>query len=317
MIHTDFPKNLAEFLERFGTEDECAAYLAAQKWPNGFKCHLCGHTEANLLSTRAIYVCYGCRHHHSVTANTAFEGTRKGLKLWFLAIYLMVTSKQGLSAKELQRQLGLGSYQTAWSWLHKLRRCMVDPDRSPLSGMVEVDESFIGGPKEGKRGRGAAGKVIVACAVERVGFKIGRCRLGVIENCTKKKLKQFVDGTLKLGTTVHTDGWRGYAGLERSGYAHIKGVAEHEGLEAHEMLPAVHRIFSLLKRWLLGTHQGAVSRKHLQHYLWEYEFRFNRRTSHAPTHLFQRLMEGVVRDGHQTYWQLVGKAGPTAVLAGR
>ena len=273
MIEKDFPKNLSDFMERFGTEEACAEYLFNQKWSDGFKCHLCGCTEAHLLPTRPIYVCYGCRHHHSLTANTAFEGTRKGLKKWFLAIYLMVTSKQGMSAKELQRQLGLGSYQTAWAWLHKLRRCVVDPSRTPLGGMVEMDETYIGGEAEfGEHGRSTAKKAAVVCAVERIGFQTGRCRLAVIENCTKKTLHQFAKGTLKLDTTVHTDDWRGYLGLERSGYAHIRAVADKELLEAHDLLPSVHRIFSLLKRWLLGTHQGAVSRKHLQHYLWEYDF---------------------------------------------
>ena len=318
MIERDFPKSLPEFLDKFGAEEDCAAYLMRQKWPDGFRCHLCGHREAKLLSTRAIYVCYGCRHHHSLTAGTAFEGTRKGLRTWFLAIYLMVTSKQGMSAKELQRQLGLKSYQTAWTWLHKLRRCMVDPNRSPLSGMVEVDETYIGGEAAfGEHGRSTAKKAAVACAVERVGMKTGRCRLAVIENCTKKTLHEFVQGTLKTDTTVHTDGWRGYLGLERSGYSHIRAIADKEPLQAHDLLPSVHRIFSLLKRWLLGTHQGAVSRKHLQHYLWEYEFRFNRRKSHSPTHLFQRLMEGTVRDGHKAYWQIVCKPAAKAALVGR
>jgi transposase-like protein len=308
MIEHEFPKNLPEFLERFGTEEACAEYLFHQKWPDGFKCSRCGCTQANLLSTRSVYVCYGCRHHHSVTAGTAFHGTRKGLKQWFLALYLMVTSKQGLSAKELQRQLGLGSYKTAWTWLHKLRRCMVTPDRAPLSGTVEVDETWIGAPKPGTPGRGAAGKTVVACAVEKNEGRIGRVRLAVIADCSADKLNSFVKGKLELESTVHTDGWRGYNGLERSGYVHMQNIIDGSQQKAHVLLPAVHRVFSLLKRWMLGTHQGAISRKHLQRYLSEFEFRFNRRTSHSPTHLFQRLMEGVVRDGHCPYHTIVGKA---------
>ena len=309
MIERDFPKSLPEFLERFGTEEACAEYLVRQRWPEGFRCE-CGSSSACLLSTRAIYVCHGCRRHHSVTSGTAFHGTRKGLRTWFLALYLMASSKQGLSAKELQRQLGFKSYETAWSWLQKPRRCMVAPDRSPLSGEVEVDETYVGGPQEGKRGRGAGGKAIVACAVERTERGMGRVRLAVVENCSKAKLTAFLDGRLELESTVHTDGWRGYDGLERSGYAHVREVVDGSGMEAHVVLPSVHRVFSLLKRWMLGTHQGAISRKHLQRYLSEFEFRFNRRTSHAPTHLFQRLVEGVVRDGHHPYDALVGKAAP-------
>jgi transposase-like protein len=307
MVERDFPKSLPEFLERFGTDEQCLDYLFRQKWPEGFKCGRCGHAEAHALPTRLVYVCYGCRHHHSVTSDTAFHGTRKGLKMWFLALYLMVSSKQGLSAKELQRQLGLGSYKTAWTWLHKLRRCMVDPSRAPLEGLVEVDESYIGGPRPGVRGRGAAGKTAVACAVEKNGGKTGRVRLAVIENCSREKLQAFVKGQLKEESTVHTDGWQAYVGIEKSGYAHIRDVVDGGLEEAHVVLPAVHRVFSLLKRWVLGTHQGSASRKHLQRYLHEFEFRFNRRTSHAPTHLFQRLMEGVVRDGHCPYRRIVGR----------
>ncbi len=310
MIERDFPKNLPEFLEQFGTEEACAEYLFRQKWPEGFKCSKCGFNEAHLLPTRSIYVCYGCRRHHSLTSGTAFHGTRKGLKKLFLALYFMVSSKQGLSAKELQRQLGLGSYKTAWSWLHKLRRCMVDPNRSALSGEIELDETWIGGAKHGVRGRGAAGKTVVACAVERTIGKIGRVRLAVIANCSKDKLHEFVAGKLELESTIHTDGWTGYNGLDKSGYAHVRDVIDGGGVEAHVVLPGVHRVFSLLKRWMLGTHQGAISRKHLQRYLSEFEFRFNRRTSHAPTHLFQRLMEGVVRDGHCPYAKIVGRVKP-------
>lgn len=307
VVAKDFPRSLPEFLDKFGTEEACAEYLFAQKWPDGFRCGKCGCSQANLLATRSIYVCYGCRRHHSLTAGTAFHGTRTGLKRWFLALYLMVTSKQGLSAKELQRQLGLGSYETAWTWLHKLRRCMVDPNRTPLSGTVEVDETWIGAPKPGPRGRGAAGKTVVVCAVERNEERLGRVRLAVITECSQEKLEGFLKGKLALESTVHTDGWGGYNGLERSGYVHMRELVCDSGAPAHSVLPAVHRVFSLLKRWMLGTHQGAISRKHLQRYLSEFEFRFNRRTSHAPTHLFQRLMEGVVRDGHQPYWKIVGK----------
>ena len=300
---------MLEFIKRFADEKACLRYLRLQKWgaEDAFECPRCGHNQCWECNTRARLKCCACRAETSLTAGTAFHDSRVGLQKWFLAMYLMVTSKQGVSAKEIQRQLGLGSYETAWTMLHKLRRCMVNPDRTPLSGMVEVDETYIGGEAElGKHGRSTAKKTAVVCAVERIGMKTGRCRLAVIENCTKKKLHEFINGTLKTGTTAHTDGWRGYLGMERSGYAHIRAVADKE-TPAHVLLPSVHRIFSLLKRVILGTHQGAVSRKHLPNYLHEYEFRFNRRKSHTPCLLFQRLTEGVVRDGHQPYWLIVGR----------
>jgi len=313
MIEREFPKSMPEFIRRFSDERACVRYMRMQKWgeENGFKCPKCGHSQCWEHETRKRRLtCCSCRSETSVTAGTAFHDSRIGLQKWFLAMYLFVTSKQGVSAKELQRQLGLGSYQTAWTVLHKLRRCMVDPNRLPLSGMVEMDETFIGGiAEQGEHGRSTEKKAAVVCAVERVGMKTGRCRLAMIENCTTATLMAFSKGTLKPGTTAHTDGWRGYLALERKGYAHIRAVADKE-TPAHVLLPAVHRIFSLLKRVLLGTYQGAVSRKHLQSYLYEYEFRFNRRTSRTPCHLFQRLTEGIVRDGHRPYWEIVGRTEP-------
>jgi transposase-like protein len=225
MVERNFPKTMPAFLARFGTEEACAEYLVRQKWPEGFR-RQCGATSACLLSTLAVYQCHGCRHQHSITSGTAFHGTRKGLRVWFPALYLMVSSKQGLSAKELQRQLGLGSCQTAWTWLQKLRRCMVDPSRAPLSGEVEVDETYVGGVADGTRGRGAAKKAGVACAVGKAERGMGRVRLAVIEDCSKAKLTEFVAGRLELETTVRTDGWRGYNGLERSGYAHVREVVD-------------------------------------------------------------------------------------------
>jgi transposase-like protein len=306
MILRDFPKNMAEFIEMFGTEEQCQEYLVRQKWGGeGFKCPRCSCTTC-WITKRNLFVCTECEYNASLTAGTAMEGTRKPLKLWFLAMYLMVTSKQGVSAKEIQRQLGLSSYQTAWAWLHKLRDCMVNPDREPLKGKVEVDETYVGGiAPQSAGGRSTIKKTAVVCAVEDQGTRCGRVRLAVIANCTKAKLKEFLDGKLEPETTVATDGWRGYDGIDNSGYAHIRYVMDDD--PAHVLLPKVHRVFSLMKRWLLATHQGAVSRKHLQSYLHEYEFRFNRRTSHAPTHLFQRLSEGAVRGKCRPYWKIVGR----------
>ena len=306
MIETDFPKKLLEFEAMLSTEEQCRAYLERQKWPDGFRCPRCGGDKSWYVASRRLRVCSGCQHHCSLTAGTALQGTRKPLRAWFWAMYLLTSSKGGLSAKELQHHLGC-SYQTAWTWLHKLRAAMVVPDREPLTGEVEVDETYIGGPEKGPRGRGAEGKTILACAVEMRETSAGRVRLAVIENASKEKLNAFLLGRVEAGSTTHTDGWRVYGDLERSGYRHILTVVDGSGLEAHELLPCVHRVFSLLKRWILGTHQGSVSSKHLPAYLEEFTFRFNRRKAKARTLLFQRLAEGVVRQVCRPYWQIVGR----------
>jgi transposase-like protein len=306
MIEPDFPKTLLEFEAALGTEEQCRAYLERQKWPEGFRCPRCDGEKSWYVASRQLRVCANCQHHCSLTAGTALQGTRKPLRAWFRAMYLVTSSKTGLSAKELQRHLGC-SYQTAWTWLHKLRISMVTPDRAPLSGDVEVDETYIGGPAEGPRGRGAGKKTILACAVEKDGPGAGRVRLGVIENVSKEKLNAFLSGRVENGTCAHTDGWRGYGDLQRSGYRHILTQIEGSGLKAHDLLPRVHRVFSLIKRWILGTHQGSVSSKHLPAYLEEFTFRFNRRKAKTRTLLFQRLAEGVVRQKCCSYWQIVGR----------
>ena len=306
MIETDFPETLLEFQAAFGTEEQCRSYLERQKWPNGFRCPRCGCRKSWYVASRMLRVCADCQHHCSLTAGTAFQGTRKPLRAWFFAMYLVTSSKAGLSAKELQRHLGC-SYQTAWTWLHKLRAGMVNPDREPLSGDVEVDETYIGGPEEGPRGRGAGNKLVLACAVEKSGMGAGRVRLGVIENASKEKLNAFLMGHVEPGSSAHTDGWRGYGDLERSGYRHILTVIDGSGQKAHSLLPRVHRVFSLIKRWILGTHQGSVSSKHLAAYLEEFTFRFNRRKAKTRTLLFQRLVQGAVIQACRSYWQIVGR----------
>jgi transposase-like protein len=306
MIETDFPETLLEFQVTFGTEEQCRAYLERQKWPNGFRCPRCGCNKSWYVASRQLRVCADCQHHCSLTAGTAFQGTRKPLRAWFCAMYLVTSSKAGLSAKELQRHLGC-SYQTAWTWLHKLRAGMIVPDREPLSGDVELDETYIGGPEQGPRGRGAGKKTVLACAVEKDGEGTGRVRLGLIENASKEKLNAFLTGHVEAGSCAHTDGWRGYGDLERSGYRHILTVIDGSGMKAHSLLPRVHRVFSLIKRWVLGTHQGSVSSKHLPAYLEEFTFRFNRRKAKNRTLLFQRLIQGTVLSKCRPYWQIVGR----------
>jgi transposase-like protein len=211
----------------------------------------------------------------------------------------------------MQRVLGLGSYETAWSWLHKLRRAMVRPGRERLKGTVEVDEAFIGGVTPGADGRDGEGKALVAIAAEEDGTGIGRIRLGRIADGSASSLHGFIQQAITPGSTVHTDGWAPYQGLERLGYAHVVTRLKGRGKEAAvKLLPRVHRIAALLKRWLLGTHQGAVGPNHLDYYLDEFTFRFNRRRSASRGKLFFRLLEQAVQVGPVTYETIIQGAPP-------
>src|SRR3954447_25436554 len=226
MLPDDLPQDFLEFNARFGTDEQCREYLFRARWPDGFRCDGCGHDHAYTLRTRLVYECVACRKQHSLLAGTIFEQTKTALARWFLAIYLVTSSKGGIAAAELQRQLGLGSYQTAWSWLHKLRKAMVRPDREPLAGRVEADETYVGGPRPGKRGRGAAGKTLVAGAVEAgetEGRRLGRLRLAGGADASAASLEGFLGAAVATPTAVATDGWSGYAGLAAEGSAHQPG----------------------------------------------------------------------------------------------
>src|SRR3954470_9912080 len=195
MLPDDLPQDFLEFNARFGTDEQCREYLFRARWPDGFRCDGCGHDHAYTLRTRLVYECVACRKQHSLLAGTLFKQTKTALARWFLAVYLVTSSKGGIAAAELQRQLGSGSYQTAWSWLHKLRKAMVRPDREPLAGRVEADETYVGGPRPGKRGRGAAGKTLVAGAVEAGqagGRRLGRLRLAVVPDASAASLEGFL-----------------------------------------------------------------------------------------------------------------------------
>jgi transposase-like protein len=243
----------------------------------------------------------------SVTAGTIFERTRVPLKTWFLAIWFVTSQKHGASALGLKRVLGLGSYQTAWAWLHKLRRAMVKPGRDRLRGHVEVDEAFVGGSEKcGKRGRGVERKQIVLIAIEvhePKGF--GRVRMRCVSDASSDSLIPFICDNIEPGSTVLTDAWRGYNDVTKQGYTHLKINLSESGDPAHVAMPGVHRITSLLKRWLLGIHQGAAGRKHLEYYLDEYTFRFNRRTSGSRGLLFYRLMQQAVVTNPVSYRQII------------
>jgi hypothetical protein len=221
-------------------------------------------------------------------------------------VWLVTSQKSGASALGLQRVLGLGSYKTAWTWLHKLRRAMVRPGRERLRGKVEVDEAFVGGVSAGT-GRDGIGKALVAIAAEEDGTGIGRIRLARLTDASTPSLLGFVQKAIALGSTVHTDGWAPYQGLGKLGYSHVITRLKGQGKEAAvELLPRVHRVASLLKRWLLGTHQGAVGPTHLDYYLDEFTFRFNRRRSASRGKLFFRLLEQAVQVGPVTFETIVG-----------
>lgn len=280
---------MTEFQERFRSEDACSAYLARIRWPEGFRCPRCGHGEA-WEARRGSHVCRKCRWETSVTAGTLFQDTRKPLRQWFQAIWHVTNQKQGVSALGLQRALGLGSYHTAWIWLHKLRRAMVRPGRDRLSGLVEVDEIFIGGEQSGKPGRGAEGKTLVlVVAQDADAHKIGRIRLRRIADAAMMTLHDALQECVEPASTVRTDGWGGYNNLDMIGYQRI--IARKDASVGENALPLVNRVASLLKRWLLGTHQGAVRPSHLDYYLDEFTFRFNRRTSRSRGLLFYRLVQ--------------------------
>jgi transposase-like protein len=301
----DYPRTLQEFDEWFATEKACADYLQRLRWPDGFHCPACGGTMA-WATARGQMRCAGCHRQTSPSAGTIFDGTRKPLRSWFQAMWYVTSQKLGGSALGLQRVLGLGSYQTAWAWLHKLRRSMVRPGRDRLTGTIEVDETYVGGPESGVAGRKTETKSIVVVAAQEEGNGIGRIRLRRVPNVSASSLLPFIRDAVEPGANVHTDGWVGYNGLNAAGYRHLVTNIARSGQLAHDLLPRVHRIASLLKRWLLGTHQGAVSARHLDYYLDEYTFRFNRRRSWARGLLFYRLLQQAVNVDPVPYHRLVG-----------
>jgi transposase-like protein len=252
-----------------------------------------------------------CVRKVSVTANTIFDRTRTPLRTWFAAAWYVTNQKYGASALGLQRVLGFGSYQTAWTMLHKLRGAMVRPERSWLSGDVEVDETLIGGvDRGGKRGRGAGRKSLVVIAVEVLSPKgFGRIRMQHIPDASGANLIPFVCEVIEPGSVVMTDGWKGYNDLARHGYTRSITVLSDTQDPAHVSMPAVHRVASLFKRWLLGTHQGSAKPPHLQAYLEEFTFRFNRRSSRRRGLLFFRLMEQAVVTPPAPYRSIVGGKG--------
>ena len=241
-----------------------------------------------------------------MTAGTIFADTRLPLTSWFAAAWQVTNEKPGVSALSLERALGLGSYETAWTLLHKLRRAMVRPERDRLAGELEVDETFVGRPAPGTYGRGGK-KAIVAIAVEaRPRGACGRARLARIPDSSEPELTAFVSSAAVPGAVVYTDSWQGYSGLQAAGFLHHPTSLAQSGDPAHAVMPRVHRVASLLKRWLLGTHQGAVRSQQLDFYLDEFTFRFNRRGSRQRGLLFYRLLEQAVAIDHVPASQIIG-----------
>ena len=300
----DYPRNLAEFEARFSTEAACREYLIRLRWPDGFRCPRCGGRKT--WPVRGVLLqCSGCGYQSSVTAGTIFQDTRKPLTIWFRAMWAVTSQKNGASAIGLQRELGLGSYDTAWTWLHKLRHAMVRPGRDRLSGVVEVDETYWGSEEENVRGRQTENKALIVIAAEEDGEGMGRIRMLRIPDASAGSLMPFIEQAVEPGSIVHTDGWTGYDPLKGMGYRHRITFLKRQTESASELLPRVHLVAALLKRWLLGTHQGAVRREHLDYYLDEFTFRFNRRKSRSRGKLFLRLAEQAVAVGPAPYKSLV------------
>ena len=300
----DFPRSLIEFQRRFPDEGACATYLAVARWPDGFCCPHCAHAKGWELAAKAYtWECAGCGKQTSVTAGTVMHGSKLPLTVWFWAAYLMATHSNGIAALQLQKQLGLGSYKSAWLLCAKLRRAMVAPDRSALSGLVEIDETVIPfrrkvDPPHGGRGRSAEAKMLVAAAVEVTDGRPGRLRLAQVADFSAASLHAFVKANVQPGATAKTDGWSAYAdapGVQHD--PHVVGT-----MAAHIVLPWTHRVFSNLKTWALGVYHG-LRRKHLQAYLNEFVFRFNRRrTRHAA---FRSLLGIAVALRPATYNMLI------------
>lgn len=292
-----------DFLERFATEKACLAYLCKVRWPQGFVCPECAGRQG-WKTNRGTVFCGQCQKQTSPTARTILHHSRTALRKWFLAAWLLCTQKTGVSAKTLQRELKVGS-KTAWLMLQKLRQATIRADRSQLTGRVEVDETFVGGQESGVVGRQAGDKALVVIAVELEGKKVGRVRWRLIPDASGASLVGFLKDCVTPGTTVHTDDWNGYHGVRAAGFVHRVNVLQGDAERVRKFFPHVHLVASLLKRWLLATHQRRVEKAHLQVYLDEYAFRFNRRRSKHVGKIFYRLMEQMVLRKAKGYKDIV------------
>jgi transposase-like protein len=310
-----YPKDFQEFLEMFKDEEACRRYLFEVRWSDGFVCPRCNMSTKCWFTARNTIQCVNCEHQTSLIAGTIFQDTKKPLLLWFHIIWWVAAQKTGVSASNMKDFMGFGSYETVWTWLQKLRRAMVRSGRDMLSGVVEVDETYIGGIETGggKQGRGAETKTLVVVATECIGKQIGRARFRCIDSASAENLIPFILDNIAQGSTVITDGWKGYKPLPlkregtEGGYIHEVKLISGSGKEAHELLPHVHMVDALVKRWLMGTHQGKVTPKYLPYYLDEFAFRFNRKLSTFRGKLFYRLIQQAVETEPMPYNFIIGK----------
>ena len=314
----DYPRTWTQFLDWFPDEAACRRFLENIRWGSGFVCPSCGEPGEAFRGSRGRWICRHCRHQCTVTAGTVFEKTRTPLRSWLAAVWYITNQKQGVTALGLQRVLGLGSYQTAWAMLHRLRRAMIRHGRERLQGVVEVDESFIGRSPPNKvrdtkqkqqlANKREAQRSIVMIAVEIKQPKgFGRIRLQRVTDKSETAVLPFVLESIEPGSIIRTDGSDAYRKLARHGYRREKTVMLGANDPAHVTMPGVHRVAALLKRWLLGTHQGAVQPKQLDYYLDEYTFCFNRRTSRSRGLLFYRLLQQAMLTEPVTYAQITEK----------
>ena len=313
-----YPKNFIEFLDYLSTDIKCREYLLSIRWEHGFVCAACGHGKYWTNEKISYCICCNCRHRISLLAGTVMQDSKLSVRVWLSAIWFFVTQKDGISAKSLQDNLGLGSYRSAWSLLHKLRIAMIRAERDKLSGLIEVDEGYIGGVLEGgKRGRGSENKQLVAVAVqlEKIpgdnperptlrDYRLSKIRTKHIPNASKPELHSFIKENIEIGSTLIRDGWAGYSGIDNEGYcSEVTKVSKATSEE--DKLPHVHLAISLIERWILGTYQGNIDEYNLQTYLEEFTFRFNRKTSHCRGWLFYRMVQGALSTEPHPYESLL------------
>lgn len=293
MAFEDFPINALEFDARFRSESACWEYLRSVRYPAGFVCLRCAGSRSYFVIDRGLDECATCGKQQSLTAGTMFHRTRSPLKTWFRAIFEFVSSKSGCSAKHIERTVGI-SYETAWTWLHKIRDVMTRRDREQLKDMVEADETYVGAPAPGYPGRKCGpNQFVVFGAVEVVGKGCGRTRLSPTPSASGEALIEEIKTSIQGGSTVATDGFGGYEELHKS-HKHLPMVLGSPK-NASRFQPRIHKVFSLFKRLLLGTYHGSCRRKWAALYCAEFTFRFNRRNSTHRTQLFHRVMQQTVK----------------------
>ena len=289
----DFPKTAIEFDERFQTVEGCRAYWIEARWGGSPACAKCSSKRVWPERGGRLFECAECGHQTSLTSGTVLEKTKYPLKVWFRAVFEIASRKNGISAKELQRIMGFGSYKTAWSWLHKIRASLMRPDVEPLEQGVEIDEAYVGSKR--------LGKALVLVAAERG----GRVRLALVDNNDEATIKHFADAYIAPRTDVTTDGLASYNVRSLGERQHEQKIQMKDERRKDDALQHAHWVVSLLKRWLFGTHGGAVKTRHLQSYLDEFQFRYNRRKTNGAARLTARAIERLVAEPLRTMKQII------------